>query len=51
MIDAWGEGLSGGLGGPAPDGTTARLYGVIARARRRAVVFRRGPSKWVRLLL
>lgn len=29
----------------------ARLYAIVARARRRAVVFRRGPSKQVRLLV
>lgn len=36
---------------PADDANTARLYAIVARIRRRAVVFRRGPSKWVRLLV
>lgn len=34
-----------------PHPNTARLYALVARARRRAVVFRRGPSKQVRLLV
>jgi hypothetical protein len=32
------------------DPGTTRLYGIVARAARRAVVFRRGPSRRVRLL-
>ena len=35
----------------ADGANTARLYAIIARTRRRAVVFRRGPSKRVRLLV
>lgn len=33
------------------DVNAARSYGIVARAARRAVVFRRGPSKRVRLLV
>jgi hypothetical protein len=33
-----------------PHGRTARLYALIARSRRVGVVFRRGPSKQVRLI-
>jgi hypothetical protein len=37
--------------GLADNANTARLYAIIARERRRAVVFRRGPSRLVRLLI
>src|SRR5690348_8911615 len=33
------------------DPNSARLYGIVARAARRAVIFRRGPSRRVRLLV
>lgn len=33
------------------DVNAARLYGIVARTARRAVIFRRGPSKRVRLLV
>jgi len=36
---------------PQIDPTSARLYGLIARSAQRAVIFRRGPSRQVRLLV
>jgi hypothetical protein len=36
---------------PEIDPHSARLYGIVARTRRRAVIFRRGPSRSVRLLV
>lgn len=35
---------------PAVDSQSARLYVLVARAHRRAVIFRRGPTRLVRLL-
>jgi hypothetical protein len=35
---------------PAFDPTSARLYALIARKARKAVLFRRGPSRWTRLI-
>src|SRR3954471_8954564 len=35
---------------PAIDPHSARLYVLVARAHRRAVIFRRGPTRLVRLL-
>lgn len=50
MSDSDGS-LPSGLRGPNGGANTARLYALVARARRRAVVFRRGPTRQVRLLL
>jgi hypothetical protein len=36
---------------PQIDPTSARLYGLVARTAQRAVIFRRGPSRQVRLLV
>jgi len=41
---------SAGVRGPARTDRACRLFGLVARDARTAVVFRRGPSKQVRML-
>lgn len=50
-VDHQGQALPPHLPGPPAWAGTALLYALVARARRRAVVFRWGPGKLVRLPL